>query len=121
MVEGGKLDLADKIISATTGHKIERPEWMPNRQRGVERLEQGGKVLQEVIENPKMLWQAVADPIKEDWNAGGYGEATGRTEFLLIEKNHSNSFSAFVGKGVVAGGFFIMTQGIGNGNYHIGD
>lgn len=45
----------------------------------------------------------------------------GRTEFLLIEKNHSNSFSDFVGKGTIAGGFFIMTQGIGNGNYHIGD
>lgn len=78
IVEGGKLDLADKIISTTTGHKIERPEWMPNRQRGVERLEQGGKVLQGVIENPKVLWQAVADPIKEDWNAGRYGEAVGR-------------------------------------------
>ena len=78
IVEGGKLDLADKIISTTTGHKIERPEWMPNRQRGVERLEQGGKVLQGVIENPKVLWQAVAAPIKEDWNAGRYGEAVGR-------------------------------------------
>lgn len=78
IVEGGKLDLADKIISTTTGHKFERPEWMPNRQRGVERLEQGGKVLQGVIENPKVLWQAVADPIKEDWNAGRYGEAVGR-------------------------------------------
>lgn len=78
IVEGGKLDLADKIISATAGHKIERPEWMPNRERGVERLEQGGKVLQGVIENPKVLWQAVADPIKEDWNSGRYGEAVGR-------------------------------------------
>lgn len=78
IVGGGKLDLADKIISATTGHKIERPECMPNRQRGVERLEQSGKVLQGVVENPKVLWQTVADPIKEDWNAGRYGEAVGR-------------------------------------------
>ena len=78
VVEGGKLDLAEKIIGATTGYKIERPEWMPNRQRGVERLEQGGKILKGVIENPKVLWQAVADPIKEDWNAGRYGEAVGR-------------------------------------------
>lgn len=79
IVEGGKLDLADKIISTTIGHKIERPEWMPNRQRGVERLEQGGEILQKVIENPKVVWNAIADPIKEDWNAGRYGEATGRS------------------------------------------
>jgi len=61
-----------------TGEDVKRPEWMPDSERGVERLKKGGEVIGAIIDDPGKIIDAVVDPIKEDWAAGRKGEAVGR-------------------------------------------
>jgi hypothetical protein len=75
---GKYVDITDLAARKITGKPLDRPEWLPNTQRGNESIKQGGQIIKGVAENPKILWDAVADPIHEDWNAGHYGEAIGR-------------------------------------------
>ncbi|OQX01882.1 MAG: hypothetical protein BWK73_44565 [Thiothrix lacustris] len=75
---GKYVDIAGLAARKITEKPLDRPEWLPNTQRGIENIEKGGRIIKGIAENPKILWDAIADPIDEDWNAGRYGEAIGR-------------------------------------------
>jgi hypothetical protein len=38
-----------------------------------------------VADNPKVLWDATVDPIRNDWNSGNKAGAVGRVNFMLVE------------------------------------
>ncbi|MEE9321625.1 MAG: toxin glutamine deamidase domain-containing protein, partial [Granulosicoccus sp.] len=61
-----------------TGRDVQLPEWAPDSDRGVERLQTGADVIAEIAFNPGLIIDAIVDPIKEDWAQGRYGEAIGR-------------------------------------------
>lgn len=75
---GKYVDIADLAARQITEKPLDHPEWLPNTQRGTENIEKSGRTIKGIAENPKILWDAVADPIHEDWNAERYGEAIGR-------------------------------------------
>ncbi|MEE9321615.1 MAG: toxin glutamine deamidase domain-containing protein, partial [Granulosicoccus sp.] len=61
-----------------TGQDVQFPEWVPDSDRGVERLQTGAGVVAEMVLNPEMIVDAVVDPITQAWEQGRYGEAVGR-------------------------------------------
>lgn len=77
-LQGGIADSAILVGETVSGRDIEKPDWLPSTQRGVDRLQTGSNVVGTIVRNPGMIVDAVVDPIKEDWNAGRYGEAVGR-------------------------------------------
>jgi len=72
------VDAGEWVAEKVSGEDLERPDWMPDSERGMERLKKGGEVIEAIIEDPGKLIDAVVDPIKEDWEAGRQGEAIGR-------------------------------------------
>ncbi len=61
-----------------TGQDVQFPEWAPDSDRGVERIQTGAGVIAEMVANPGLMVDAVVDPIKEHWAQGRYGAAVGR-------------------------------------------
>ncbi len=72
------IDAAEWTAEKLTGQELQRSEWMPDSERGVERLQAGAEVVGAIVDDPGKLVDAVVDPIKQDWNAGRHGEAIGR-------------------------------------------
>ncbi|WP_165956690.1 polymorphic toxin-type HINT domain-containing protein [Kribbella antibiotica] len=42
-------------------------------------------IVKTVVRDPKSLWDAMVDPVKQDWAAGEKSRATGRVSFMLSE------------------------------------
>ena len=72
------LGSAVNAVEEMTDQDAQLPEWAPDSERGVERLKAGAGVIAEIVANPGLIVDAVAVPIKQDWNQGRYGEAFGR-------------------------------------------
>lgn len=78
-VGGAVVDGSLGLYETATGTQVEEPGWLPDFNRGVDRLKTAGQVAGTLAENPGLLVDAVVDPIAEDWQAGNHGEAIGRS------------------------------------------
>ena len=57
------------------------PTWLPNANRGQRTIESIRSTAAMIWENPRLVWDAITDPIVKDWAEGRYGEAIGRGAF----------------------------------------
>lgn len=71
-------DAAEWTVEKFTGQPVQRPEWAPVGERGLDRIKAGASMIGTIASNPGVIVDAVVDPVKADWNHGRYGEAIGR-------------------------------------------
>jgi hypothetical protein len=71
-------DAAEWTVEKLTGQAVQRPEWAPVGERGLDRIKAGASMIGTIASNPGVIVDALVDPVKADWNHGRYGEAIGR-------------------------------------------
>jgi hypothetical protein len=72
------VDPAVRAAEGITGQPIDRPDWLPDTERGIQRIEGAAKVAGTIVTHPGAVVRAITDPIAQDWSQGNYGEAVGR-------------------------------------------
>lgn len=77
-VGGAFVDGGLAVYGGITGNTVDKPDWAPDLDRGIDRLETAGNVIGTLAQNPGLLVDAVVQPIQQDWSEGRYGEAIGR-------------------------------------------
>jgi hypothetical protein len=54
------------------------PDWLPSRQAGVESLQSAGEIIQNIVENPKLIWDSLSEPYAKLWAEDRYGGLVGQ-------------------------------------------
>ena len=79
------LDSAKLPSKDLSGTELQRPDWLPDANRGLDRIKTGIDTVGTLASNPGMIVDAAIDPIKEDWNQNRFGEAIGRGAVGVVD------------------------------------